>query len=313
MAESELLPAISLHGLSRARSTIEDFCKSYLPLHGLEPGEGLFRFLDAFVYVSASLYELDEANELACFIRDWKTSPEEGLRRNEQPAAHTSEHATSEPEDNTISDGLRVLRAALEGRGLLSARAASELDAGAEYWRLERTLTRRLARGEALDRRNVMRAHCCKSFDYRVLHAVLHSVLGKAEDAVLFSYCAIDERLVDIGDDLTDYEDDVHANTFNLWRCLLVLALQSAGGARVEAAQAARQELFSMISELERELQSLKGKLTEEQQRLVEKRHAEASAVSRSELWVIPPPLWDECAYRASVDEAERSGKRSRE
>ena len=56
-------PLISLHALQRARTTIEDFALSYLPLHGLAPQEGLLRFLDVLVFVSAALYELDEANE----------------------------------------------------------------------------------------------------------------------------------------------------------------------------------------------------------------------------------------------------------
>ena len=54
---------VSLRGLTRARTTIEDFAKSYLPLHGLHPHDGLLRHLDVLVYVSASLYEMDELNE----------------------------------------------------------------------------------------------------------------------------------------------------------------------------------------------------------------------------------------------------------
>jgi len=56
-------PLISLHALQRARTTIEDFTLSYLPMHGLAPQDGLLRFLDVLVYTSAALYELDEENE----------------------------------------------------------------------------------------------------------------------------------------------------------------------------------------------------------------------------------------------------------
>jgi hypothetical protein len=56
-------PLISLHALQRARTTVEDFALSYLPLHGLAPQEGLLRFLDVLVFTSAALYELDEQNE----------------------------------------------------------------------------------------------------------------------------------------------------------------------------------------------------------------------------------------------------------
>jgi hypothetical protein len=60
------VPTISLHALQRCRTTVEDFTLSYLPLYGLHPHQGLLRFLDVLVYVSASLYELDEANEALC-------------------------------------------------------------------------------------------------------------------------------------------------------------------------------------------------------------------------------------------------------
>ena len=37
-------------------------------------------------------------------------------------------------------------------------------------------------------------------------------------DSALFNFLFVDERLVDIGDDLVDYEDDVMANSFNIVR-----------------------------------------------------------------------------------------------
>lgn len=37
-------------------------------------------------------------------------------------------------------------------------------------------------------------------------------------DFLLTWLTQIDERLVDIGDDLTDYEDDVEKNSFNIYR-----------------------------------------------------------------------------------------------
>jgi hypothetical protein len=38
-------------------------------------------------------------------------------------------------------------------------------------------------------------------------------------DEALLSFLRLDELLVDVGDDLTDYEDDVLANSFNIYRC----------------------------------------------------------------------------------------------
>ena len=66
--EADAAPAlraqlISLYALARARTTIEDFTLSYLPMHGLAPLDGLLRFADMLVFTSAALYELDEQNE----------------------------------------------------------------------------------------------------------------------------------------------------------------------------------------------------------------------------------------------------------
>ena len=51
--------------LARARTTLDDFSRFYLPLHGL-PREGFFRFLPTLVYIEACIYQLDEDNERAC-------------------------------------------------------------------------------------------------------------------------------------------------------------------------------------------------------------------------------------------------------
>ena len=55
---------------------------------------------------------------------------------------------------------------------------------------------------------DALSAHEAKSFDYRLLHLLLHRLAGAPYDDALLAFMAADERLVDIGDDLTDYEDD---------------------------------------------------------------------------------------------------------
>ena len=44
-------------------------------------------------------------------------------------------------------------------------------------------------------------------------------------DEQLLTFLRLDELLVDVGDDLTDYEDDVIANSFNIYRRARVLLL----------------------------------------------------------------------------------------
>ena len=42
--------------------------------------------------------------------------------------------------------------------------------------------------------------------------------MGQPPDDLLLQFLRLDELLVDIGDDLTDYEDDVVNNSFNIYR-----------------------------------------------------------------------------------------------
>jgi hypothetical protein len=61
-----------------------------------------------------------------------------------------------------------------------------------------------------------------------VLHLLLQSLMGAPADARLDAFTRVDEMLIDIGDDLTDYEDDVMVNSFNIYRCALYLLAQLA-------------------------------------------------------------------------------------
>lgn len=111
-----------------------------------------------------------------------------------------------------------MLRDALAARGVLDERVGAELDAGRRYWALERRVCAALGRGVAPDAADVAACHAAKSFDYRVLHCVLHRLLAAPYDDQLLAFLRLDELLVDVGDDLTDYEDDVCANSFNVYR-----------------------------------------------------------------------------------------------
>ena len=54
--------AVPLANRQKARTTIEDFALSYLPLHGLGV-EAFFKFWDVLCYVEAAIYSMDEENE----------------------------------------------------------------------------------------------------------------------------------------------------------------------------------------------------------------------------------------------------------
>lgn len=254
---------ISLLALQRARTTLDDFVSSYCPLHGVQPHDGLSRFLDVLVYVSASLYELDEANERFCLAGD----------------------TTSEPTTTAL------LRAALAEHDLLDVGIAAELDAGERYWRLERNICSQLLSSQPqLSADDVMTAHSNKSFDYRVLHRVLLRLLRKPVDDALFACLRLDELLVDIGDDFTDYEDDIEKNSFNLLRCFVAL----------HGVEHAPLRCASYISSLEAAHASALAELPDTTRALFWSRHADASSVPGSGRWAMPRliPIASEASFR---------------
>jgi hypothetical protein len=190
---------------------------------------------------------------------------------------------------------MEVVKAALRGQGLLSTYVVAELDSGLRYWALERHICSSLAGNEALRLEDVMACHRAKSFDYRALHGVLIALLRTAPDgeahAALLAFLTLDERLVDIGDDLTDYEEDVVGNSFNILRCFISLYGTADAPLR----------LIQLISELEVAHAAALQALHEGHRRHFWARHVEAAAQPRSEKWVLPSrliPTADEPAFR---------------
>ena len=190
---------------------------------------------------------------------------------------------------------MEVVKAALREQGLLTAHVDAELDSGLRYWALERHICASLAHNAALRLEDVISCHQAKSFDYRVLHGVLIALLRTAPDAkahaALLAFLRLDERLVDIGDDLTDYEDDVVANSFNILRCFISLYGTADAPLR----------LIELISELEAAHSAALQALHDSHRRHFWARHVEAASQPRSEKWVLPSlliPIADEPAFR---------------
>lgn len=52
-------------------------------------------------------------------------------------------------------------------------------------------------------------APCPASACLQVLNLLLYALTGRSPDPVLLEFLRCDEHLVDIGDDLCDYEEDV--------------------------------------------------------------------------------------------------------
>ena len=84
---------------------------------------------------------------------------------------------------------------------------------GKLYWQQEREICSKLAAASnqqgseaALTLKEVHAASESKSFDYRLLNHLLYSLRGEQPDPALLQFLFLDEHLVDIGDDLHDYE-----------------------------------------------------------------------------------------------------------
>eukprot|EP00803_Ostreobium_quekettii_P000365 evm.model.scf_159.4 EVM.evm.TU.scf_159.4 scf_159:33780-34786(-) len=72
-------------------------------------------------------------------------------------------------------------------------------------------------------------ASSAKSFDFRILHMLLFLLIKKPYNDTLLEFLRVDECLIDISDDLLDYEEDVLSNSFNIFRAYLHIHGSDAG------------------------------------------------------------------------------------
>ncbi|KAF6258243.1 hypothetical protein COO60DRAFT_1138059 [Scenedesmus sp. NREL 46B-D3] len=239
---------------------------------------------------------MDEENEAVCEQQAQQQdsaaaaagSPVAGCDQQQQEQQHTFQ-------------GQEVLVQVLEQQQLLSERVKEELTMGQLYWQQERHICSQLAstqpgREAMLTLAEIVAAHESKSFDYRVLHLLLHGLLRKPLDEALLAFMRLDEMLIDIGDDLTDYEDDVMANSFNIYRGYIHLYGKDAPI-----------KLAARISHLEARRALLLGQLPVDLQHKVLKRQKEAASEEGADKWVFPDPILDEPAYKRHVRQLEGS------
>ena len=327
-------PRITLRGLTRARSTLYDFVSSYFMFHGLDPTKtaDVFAHLPALTFTEAVIYELDDANECA-------GRAEGGETRGGSGAAQTLEQLVCRLEEHFGAEHFRHVRSPLQ----------RELSRGSAYWETERRLCRKLAAGTKLtdeDARHALDAVKKKSFDYRVLNLVLlasvrkqrreardaerrrrgtgHEIkreeeeeeeeeedkLGDAEDVPYGDFLAASELLVELSDDLYDYEEDVASGAFNFYRCLV----------NRHGPERAPEEMAAVIVSAEREYARLEERLSRDDPELA-RRYRERCAQATEEglpgrqvqvpadpsspvdsrpmgKWEMPPPIADERAWR---------------
>ena len=134
------------------------------------------------------------------------------------------------------------------------------------------------------------RAIRLKSFDYRVLNLLLYSMRHTEVDRGAMRFLSSSELLIEIGDDLFDYEADVERNSFNIFRVFVALY-----GA------AAEMQLITWISELEAQYDQLLLTLPTALQEGYTARCREAMDHPLCGNWILPRPIVDEKAWRQEM------------
>ena len=220
------VPTASYRSLQRASRTIEDFCKTYLPFLDLHWQDVLFQIMPILVYVESTIYQIDEANELAPSVHGV------GTGRGEESEGDSGGLST---EAQDIWDTLIKV---LKEQGLWTPQIAGEMRCGLEYWRLERRLKASTPEPQPLPPSHTAQGHvndACvhlcgpvctlhaqaagsggqlvltekliqdavghKSFDYRVLNLVLHRLLKKAPASTHLAFLRCSELLTEVSEE----------------------------------------------------------------------------------------------------------------
>ncbi|GLJ48750.1 hypothetical protein SUGI_1028070 [Cryptomeria japonica] len=279
-------PLVGLNAMERAKSTLEDFCRSYFMFHDLDVHrlETLFKYLPILTFVESYIYQLDGLNEETLH-------PSVKGRFICQESFKTGQFS---PLIALETDPFRPLRSVLEVRGLMTERIDKELRDGVQYWTLERFLCNSVLENKEVSVQDVMRALQFKSFDYRVLNLLLYALTNQQIDECHWSFLSMSELLVEISDDLYDYEEDVLNNTFNVLRMF----------AKLYGPSKAPSMLAKYISEAEDKYQHLLNQLNPVLASAYQKRCEEAvnegAKVSAHSMgsWNIPHVISDEEIYR---------------
>ncbi|KAG5534260.1 hypothetical protein RHGRI_022396 [Rhododendron griersonianum] len=185
----------------------------------------------------------------------------------------------------------------LEHHGLFTEQIREEFRCGEEYWRLERMLCGALTSNKKIEVEDVMRAVHLKSFDYRVLNLLLYQLRSVKVDEVHMEFLSVSEFLVELSDDLFDYEDDVLENNFNVLRMFV----------GIHGASEAPTMLAKCISDAEKKydrlLKALDPNLSSNYQKRCEEATKEGGKTSGPSLgtWSIPPVIEDEDFYRSKI------------
>ncbi|KAG2572476.1 hypothetical protein PVAP13_7KG296820 [Panicum virgatum] len=186
-------PMVGFDAVTRAKSTLEDFCRSYFMFHGLDINnpQSVFKYLPVLSFTESFIYQLDASNEDSLDPVSDDSSSSKALERKKEVFDETS-----------LSQMIEPLTGLLRCQGLMTDRLRTELESGIQYWSLERKLCQALSRNEKISIDDVMKAIHLKSFDYRVLNLLMYQLTGQQVNELHMDFLSISEFLVEISDDL---------------------------------------------------------------------------------------------------------------
>ncbi|XP_022984298.1 uncharacterized protein LOC111482641 isoform X1 [Cucurbita maxima] len=277
---------VGLDAMQRANSSLEDFFRSYFMFHGMDVNnpQCVFKYFPILSFTESYIYQLDTLNEKIALGGSTFGESQEANERSTRILSAIK------------SDPFQPLINLHKSHGLLTERLIHELRTGEEYWALERHLCGALASKGKVSVEDVMRAIHLKSFDYRVLNLLLYQLRGEKVNDLHMEFLSISELLVEIADDLFDYEDDVLENNFNILRMFVRIYGASAPTALVKFVSEAEEKYDRLLKALDPHLSSL-------YQRRCEEATKEGGKVSAHPFgsWSMPPLIHDEESFRASV------------
>ncbi|KAK9285468.1 hypothetical protein L1049_024662 [Liquidambar formosana] len=288
------MAVVGLDAMQRANSTLEDFCRSYYMFHELDVNrpQSIFRYLPVLSFTESFIYQLDSLNEKILNMPDSVLTVQEKGSLAEANWSYVFKSMQA-----LKTDPFRPLVLLLERYGLLTERIREEFSCGEEYWALERNLCCALMSKKEISIEDVMRAIQLKSFDYRVLNLLLYQLRGEKVDNMHMEFLSASEFLVEVADDLFDYEDDVLENNFNILRMFV----------RIYGPSTAPTMLAKCISEAEVKyedlLKTLDPQLSLNYQKRCEEATKEGGKMSEHALgtWNLPAVIADEELYRSNL------------
>ena len=180
----DLNPVISAKAIEKSGRVLKAVSLLYLPFHNLKPVE-LFEFYGPIAFISSAVYQSDELNE----------------------------HDTK-----VTGPSLKIVNEYLARQGFLDSRISRYLQDGENYLSYER----HYRKTALVSLEDIFTAVGWRSFDFRILHCLLHRFLGKNYAEEVFKVYEAFEMLMEIDDDISSYNDDLKAGTFN-FLCALSL------------------------------------------------------------------------------------------